>query len=290
MSLKALDHSTRLTDPVGFAQAAKAMGFSAVGRYLPLPPGTLAVDSVGRLTLAEVAALHAAGLGIFVIYERDTTTYHRPLSGQAGGLIDGAAARAAANALGAPADLVIFGAVDFDPTVDQYATIAAYLGAAQFEPYANGPLCSYLSVLGFTHSWMHNWGGAGYSDPHIHQQGGQVIIAGVECDLNDVYYTDCIWWPPAAQPVPQPQPVHFEEDNVTGIPIHIPRLDDQGNGNFIVPGAAGRVVSVKMNGSDAAGYVPPPRWDSFAIGPDEKVKLYGGTVHGVLDLTVWVVG
>jgi len=95
------------------------------------------------------------------------------------------------------------------------------------------------------------------------------------------------------QSVPQPQPappVHYQEDNVTKIPVHIPALDDQGNGNFMVPGVAGRVVSVKMNGSDAGGYVPPPRWDSFAIGPDEKVKLYGGTPHGVLDLTVWVVG
>ena len=287
MSIKALDHSTRLADPVGFAQAAKAAGYSAVLRYLPLPAGTLAADRVGRLTSFEVVAYHSAGLGVGIIWE---TTAERALGGQTAGLVDGAAARAAAGALGFPADHVIFGAVDFDPTVDQYATIAAYLGAGQFEPYANGPLCSYLSVLGFTHSWMHNWGGAGYSDPHIHQQGGQVTVAGVICDLNDVYYTDCIWWPPAAQPVPVPQSVHFEEDNMTGIPVHIPRLDDQGNGNFMVPGAAGRVVSVKMNGSDAGGYVPPPRWDSFAIGPDEKVKLYGGTVHGELDLTVWVVG
>ncbi|SRR6266702_1521459 len=95
------------------------------------------------------------------------------------------------------------------------------------------------------------------------------------------------------QSVPQPQPappVHYQEDNVTKIPVHIPALDDQGNGNFMVPGVADRVVSVKMNGSDAGGYVPPPRWDSFAIGADEKVKLYGGTPHGELDLTVWVVG
>jgi GH25 family lysozyme M1 (1,4-beta-N-acetylmuramidase) len=85
-------------------------------------------------------------------------------------------------------------------------------------------------------------------------------------------------------------PVHYQEDNVTGIPIHIPALDDQGNGNIMIPGVAGRVVSVKMNGSDAGGYIPPPKWDSFAIGPDEKVKLYGGTPHGELDLTVWVAG
>lgn len=286
MSLKALDHSTRLDDPIGFAQVAKAAGYAAVLRYLPLPPGTLAVDTVGRLTADEVAACHAAGLGVGVIWE---TTSTRALEGAAAGLTDGLAARAATDALGFPADVVIFGAVDFDPTPDQYAAIAQYLGAGQFDPYANGPLCAYLAAQGFVHSWMHNWGGAGYSDPHIHQQGGQVFVAGVDCDLNDVYYTDCIWWPPASQPVPAP-PVHFEEDNVTGIPIHIPRLDDQGNGNFMVPGVAGRVVSVKMNGSDAGGYVPPPKWDSFALGPDEKVKLYGGTPHGELDLTVWVTG
>lgn len=272
MSIKALDHSSRLPDAAGFARAAKAAGYAAVLRYLPLPPGALASDVVGRLTSFEVVAYHAAGLGVGVVWE---TTAERALSGQAGGLVDGPAARAAANALGFPADHVIFGAVDFDPTVDQYATIAAYLGAAQFEPYANGPLCSYLSVLGFTHSWMHNWGGAGYSDPHIHQQGGQVVIAGVECDLNDVYYSDCIWWPPTqvhVQSVGQPS---SEEDNVLSF------TDATGHYRCDPDGA---VYAFDLHGEPGGRYLGGlnihPSWQAGRGQPNGAPFIFGPTPEG----------
>jgi len=213
MAFKVLDHSTALADPVGFARAAKAAGFDAVMRYLLLPPGTLMGDSVGRLTLEERIACHAEGLGVGIIYERDTVNYHRPLSGASGGLIDGPAARAAATSLGFAPDFPIFGAADFNPTPDQYPTIDAYFQAAGFEPYANGPLLTYLAARGYVHSWMHNWGGSGYGDPHLHQQGGQITIAGVNCDLNDGYYEDCIWWPPSSvhiQSVGPAQPIEEE--------------------------------------------------------------------------------
>lgn len=267
MSLKALDHSTRLTDPVGFAQAAKAAGYAAVLRYLPLPAGTLAVDTVGRLTADEVVACHAAGLGVGVIWE---TTSFRSLSGASAGLADGLAAREATDALGFPTDPVIFGAVDFDPTPAQYSTIAAYLGAGLFDPYANGPLCAYLAAVGFVHSWMHNWGGAGYADPHIHQQGGQVTIEGVICDLNDVYYTDCIWWPPTPQPVPQPtggENVHVDAK------IQASNIRPNGTGWIDVPVPAGQsVISVVMNGSDAMDQGGPL--------PDVKLIARPGPVAG----------
>lgn len=198
MSFKALDHSSTPPDPAGFARAAKAAGFDAVMRYLPLLPGTLTGDRVGRLTLDELAACHAAGLGVGIIYERDTASYHRPLGGAAAGQEDGLAARAAATALGFAPGFPIFGAADFDPTPDQYPTVRAYFEAGGFDPYGDGPLLTYLSAFGFAHFWLMNWGGAAFSDPHLHQQGGQITIAGINCDLNDGYYEDCIWWPPSS--------------------------------------------------------------------------------------------
>jgi Domain of unknown function (DUF1906) len=207
MAFRALDHSSRLTDPDGFAKAAKAAGFAAVLRYLPLSPGTLQNDNVGRLTAEEVAAYHAAGLGIGIVWE---TTQYRPIMGAAGGSVDGFQARTAANGLGFPPDHPIFGAVDFAPTPGQLPLVTAYLQTAGFEPYANGPTLTHLQAA---HSWMHNWGGSDFPDPHIHQQGGQITVAGISCDLNDCYHDDCIWWPPGTQPQPVPQPLG-EEDGV----------------------------------------------------------------------------
>src|SRR6266702_2738436 len=42
-------------------------------------------------------------------------------------------------------------------------------------------------------------------------------------------------------------PVHYQEDNVTKIGVHVPTLDDQGNGNIPIPGVAGRLVAVSVN-------------------------------------------
>jgi len=293
MNFRALDHSSRLADPTGFAQAAKAAGFSAVLRYLPIPAGTLVNDSVGRLTAEEVAAYHAAGLGVGLVWE---TLQYRPLRGAPAGLVDGPAARAAANALGFPPNHTIFGAVDFPPTPEQMPVVAAYLGAAGFEPYANGPTLTRLSTTGFLHFWMHNWGGHDFGDPHIHQQGGQVAIAGVACDLNDGYHEGCIWWPPGAnpQPVPHPlpEPVHYQEDNVTKLSANVPTLDDQGNGYITIPGVAGRVVSVAMNGNDPAheGYpvIPGLAWSDR--GGDVLLVIQGGKPHSGFDVEVWVAG
>jgi hypothetical protein len=295
MNFRALDHSSHLVDPAGFAKAAKAAGFDAVLRYLPLPPGALQHDNVGRLTAEEVLAYHAAGLGIGIVWE---TTQYRPIMGAAGGSVDGFQARTAANALGFPPDHPIFGSVDFPPTPGQLPLVAAYLQTAGFEPYANGPTLTHLQAR---HSWMHNWGGSNFPDPHIHQQGGQVTIAGVACDLNDCYHNDCIWWPagspynpqPPVQAQPQAPPVHFEEDNMTKLPVTVPALDDQGNGSVPIPGVAGRVVSVNLNGNDPnhEGYNGlRPDFQMSDRGSDVLLVIQGGKPHSGFDVEVWVAG
>jgi hypothetical protein len=279
MSIQGVDYSWGRPNPAILKQA----GFLFALRYLAPPTSGKVIG------LAELQALHAAGLGVGLVWE---TYASRPLEGAAAGQADGVEARAQAKALGFPDGFPIFGAVDSDPPASEYPAIAAYLQAGGFDCYANAGTCQYMSDHGVCHHfWQHDWGGGTFADRHIHQR-GQTTIGGAQVDINDAFETCCIWFPPSqvhVQSVPQPVlSTAAKEASVIPFSQHIPALDDQGNGNFMVPGAANRVVSVKMNGSDAGGYVPPPRWDSFALGPDEKVKLYGGTPHGVLDLTVWL--
>jgi hypothetical protein len=270
MTFRALDHSSRLADPAGFAKAAKAAGFAAVLRYLPLPPGTLQSDNVGRLTAEEVAAYHAAGLGIGIVWE---TTQYRPIMGAAGGSVDGFQARAAANALGFPPKHPIFGAVDFPPTPGQLPLVTAYLQTAGFEPYANGPTLTHLQAR---HSWMHNWGGSDFADPHIHQQGGQVTIAGVACDLNDCYHDDCIWWPPNPQPVPQPsQPV--EEDDMLGFTNDKGTFRCDSSGAVYTFDSHGAAVD---GGRYLGGLNSHPDWHAGAGQPNGPPFAFGPTPEG----------
>lgn len=277
--MKALDHSSALRDPVGFAQAAKQMGFSAVLRYLPIPAGTLNRDAVGRLNRGEVAAYHSAGLGIGIIWE---TTQMRPLDGSTAGLVDGPAARSAANALGFPPNHTIFGAVDFDPPQSQWPTIAGYLGAAGFEPYANGPLLSHLANIGFLHYWMHNWGGSNFSNPHIHQQGGQITIAGISCDLNDVYHDDCLWWPPVVVTgggqTLREGPNMRVDANIPGAAV----VGGRGWVDVAVPGGMA-VTGVMLNGADALDGQPLPRigWAARDIGGGRWRVNFDGLPGGV---------
>jgi hypothetical protein len=276
--MKALDHSSALRDPVGFARAAKDAGYAAVLRYLPIPAGVLMRDHVGRLNKGEVAAYHGAGLGIGIVWE---TTQMRPLDGATGGLQDGPAARAAANALGFPPNHPIFGAVDFDPLPPDWPLIAAYLGAAGFEPYGNGPLLTHLASIGFMHYWMHNWGGHDFGNPHIHQQGGQVTVAGISCDLNDVYTDDCLWWPPVVvtggRQVLREGPNMRVDTNIPGAAV----VGGRGWVDVAVPGGMA-VCSVIMNGADAldGSVIPPIGWAARDIGGGKWRVNFSGLPGG----------
>lgn len=87
-----------------YPPTVKAAGYTAVGRYLG---GSLSKD----ITRAEAAALHAAGLSIWLVFEG---VANRATSGQTGGEADAYAAKSAAAAIGYPTSCPIFFAVDFD--------------------------------------------------------------------------------------------------------------------------------------------------------------------------------
>jgi len=110
--------------------ALRGAGIKAVIRYL-----SYSVNGK-NLTADEVTKLHAAGLGILVVWEN---LKGDPLSGAALGAQHGAEAVRQAQTLGYPAGLPIFCAVDFD-TLNSVQTqqVVAYVGAFSYACRSNG--------------------------------------------------------------------------------------------------------------------------------------------------------
>ena len=98
----------------------KALGIDGVLRYL-------CTSDWKRLTADEVKDYHANGLGIGVVFE---DAANNPLGGKKQGVADATKALSQANALGFPASVPIYFAVDFDTTPAQQATIDEYLRGA----------------------------------------------------------------------------------------------------------------------------------------------------------------
>src|SRR5260370_4616155 len=178
--------------------AIKTAGFEFVIRYLaPLPNNKV-------ITKQEMDLLIASGLGIGLVWEDDQ---YRPLKGGSIGYGDGQEARRQARTLGFPDSIPIYGAVDFNPNASQYSAIHDYLAAGYFEPYGNAYLMRYLLP---NHSWLMDWDGLSNSDAHLalwptahlHQHGGQVTISNVNCDINDCFASDCIWFPKRGKRMP----------------------------------------------------------------------------------------
>lgn len=103
-----VDYSFARPDPAQI----KAAGYDMVLRYL----ASSAPAQPKVLTIAERNALWAAGLGIGLVWEESA---QRALAGRDAGVADATAANAMAAALGVPADVIIFFAVDFDAAPDQ---------------------------------------------------------------------------------------------------------------------------------------------------------------------------
>lgn len=142
---RGLDAATILTP---YAQRIADAGFSLVGRYLK------------SLSIAEIAAIHGAGLGLWLIEE---STAARALAGAGAGKDDGAKAIARAQALGAPKGAAIFPTVDTDVLPSQLPVVAGYIvafaaicGAAGYScggPYACGDVHTYLAENATTAVW-----------------------------------------------------------------------------------------------------------------------------------------
>lgn len=111
--MKGVDYATPL-EPAKVAE----LGYAFVARYINGKPTWWKV-----LTPGERDALHAAGLGIVLVWETGAT---RPLAGTIAGTRDGQLATLDADRLGYPKSMPIVVAVDIDTTTTNAAAVLAY--------------------------------------------------------------------------------------------------------------------------------------------------------------------
>lgn len=187
-------------------------------------------DRSKDLSLGELEALHAAGLGVGLVWE---TTDKAALGGRAKGAEHVVRRDALADALGWPLHKVIPMAVDFDVMENQLSTVAAYFAGAKEN--ARRPVGVYGSFGVLEHLATHEpvacywqcagWSGRASASDHpedriwvpadggyrrlsrracLFQQVGEGPVAGT--DLNEVLTTpgsaDILWHPAEAFPGP----------------------------------------------------------------------------------------
>lgn len=198
--------------------AIAAAGYTAVLRYL-------SEDPAKDLLAAEAAGLHAAGLGIGLIWE---TTAGRALAGEGAGLIDAAVAAGELRSLGVPAGTPVFANVgDWAVAAAEVGAIRGYYygwrhGLAEYQPGAGGYGCAYilgqLAEGGAVGIWWQNAIDAegvpgSIVSPHasIYQRTTPTrSIAGTPagqwdedaCGFGPV--PEPPWWRPAPAPAPEP--------------------------------------------------------------------------------------
>ena len=199
--------------------ALKASAYAFVMRYLS--GGTAGKD----LTAAEQAALLAAGLSIGVVWETDGKT--GPLNGTAGGTSDATRAVAQARALGIPAGVCLYFAVDFQAALGaQLALVRAYGQGVTSICHAAGYRSGIYGGLGTeeedqgvvdclwqTYAWSN-----GQWDPAavLRQIQNGAIFAGASVDIDQAMAADFGQWP---RPDPPPDPPEDDDMAVTHVGI-----------------------------------------------------------------------
>lgn len=193
--------------------AIVADGYAGVIRYL-------STDPTKNLSASERDELHAAGLGILLVWE---TAAQRALDGSVAGSADAALAEAQADALGYPAGCPIFYAVDFNATPDQIAAYFAGIAKTAKRPiglYGSGTVVDNLVRLGARYGWQTSaWSGP-YISPNayvyqrlsatrpviagsdIHSYDEDVILGNIPCWNPDT--VPVVYHPPTTNPVGDP--------------------------------------------------------------------------------------
>ncbi|WP_082875654.1 DUF1906 domain-containing protein [Nocardia pseudobrasiliensis] len=178
--------------------AVRAAGYDFVVRYLspggPTLPGKL-------LTPEEADDLRAHGVSIVSNWE---TTAVRMLDGYAAGVTDARAGLAQALRCGGREDRPIYFSADFDATGEQQAAINAYLdGAASVLGRVNTgiyggywPVSRALDAGAARWAWQTTaWSGGNVEyRRQLFQNGQQVLVAGVVCDVNEAETEDFGQW------------------------------------------------------------------------------------------------
>lgn len=224
------------------ASAIRAAGFDFVVRYLSeggaALPGKI-------LTPAEADDLRAHNISIVSNWE---TTAARMLDGYGAGVTDARAGLARVLRCGGRPDRPIYFSADFDATPPQQEPINAYLdGAASVLGRANvgiyggyWPLSRALDAGVATWAWQTIAWSGGNREPRaqLFQTGLQVVIDGVECDVNETDHMDFGQW----DIEPEEQDLTPEQDEILrDIQIQLrgpglagwPQLGDDPAGNHL---------------------------------------------------------
>ena len=202
MTVKGCDYAFT-TVPVP-ALTADGIGFAC--RYL-------STDPAKNLAAAERDALHAAGISIVLVWE---TTGRSPIGGYASGLAEARTARAQAIALGCPASVPIYYAVDFDPTTAEITEVLDYLhGAADAEGskgrvgvYGSYEITEAAAAAGYAYLWQtYAWSnGQWQAAAVIRQTLNGTTIGGVDADIDEATAGNYGQWAPAGTPNTTPAP------------------------------------------------------------------------------------
>lgn len=185
--------------------ALKAAGVTAVGRYL-------SDYAAKNITAAEAAALHAAGIMIWLVWENRKGD---ALLGAAQGAEDARKALAQADALGIPTNVPIYLATDTDATWAQvqayYAGARTVLGA-RVGVYGSYKVTVAARAAGYLFTWQTEaWSVAPDGVSRLHDPNANVIqlvkathpVAGT--DENVIQHPHAMWSGSAA-PKPLPAP------------------------------------------------------------------------------------
>lgn len=180
------DYSFTRPDPAGLVAA----GGIGVVRYVPYRG-----DQGKGLTADELAALHAVGLGVALVFE---STAGRALDGFAAGAFDADTVKAALSALNWPDDRPVYYAVDLDVHAGNYPAIREYFagvcgafdGADRVGIYGEYEICREIHGGGLAAwAWQCSaWSGmALYPGRHLYQIGrlNGSTVAGGTVDYND---------------------------------------------------------------------------------------------------------
>lgn len=186
--IEGVDYSYARPDPAGLLRAGKHFAL----RYVSPQAGK-------NLTVAERNRLWKAGLGILLLFEDGADN---ALEGHAAGVRDARLARRLAAALGYPASLPVYYAIDFDATPAQLAgAVTKYVqGVNSVDPnaaeYGGIRTVDYLVAHGLatggfqTYAWS-----AGKWSTHakVRQYHNGVNVAGGEVDLCRADSTQQLW-------------------------------------------------------------------------------------------------
>jgi len=198
-------------------QQLHSIGVTSAGRYLGWDscPG---YQSIGKnLTAAEAAELRAAGISVFLAFEYAAEA---ALNGSGQGRADGELATAQLAALGAPADMTVYFAVDFDiadyapassdpkaklgPAAGYFEAIRALRPAYKIGVYGGYYAVSRVLSAGLAQAGWQTiaWSGGQWDSRAVLRQLATTVMGYADMDLHIATAADFGQWPhPGTKPV-----------------------------------------------------------------------------------------